>query len=188
MRMWRDTVIDHLRNALKAKVLKSDLSTSHVQRLLATAFYSKKHPRWIISISEIESKSHFLRYAARYVRRPPIAMWRLRNVSRGGVTFMAKDTKEGKMVPTKRPLPAFVRMLAAHVPNRYQHAIRYFGLLAPRSKNKTHAGLFLLLGQKLSPRPGRLSWRDSLIKYFGIDPHLDSHGELMHWVRRVEIA
>jgi hypothetical protein len=184
MRMWRNAVIDHLKRALKASVLKTHLSLPQVHRLLATAYHSAKHPRWNIFIGEIESKFHFLRYAARYVRRPPIAMWRLKKVDGKEVTFVAKDTKAKKMSPTKRPLSVFVRMLAAHVPEGYQHAIRYFGLLAPRTKNKTYAGLFLLLGQKHQPRPVRLSWRDSLLKYFGVDPLLDGHGQEMRWVRR----
>ena len=184
MRMWRDAVIHHLKRALKANVLKTDLSVPQVQRLLATAHYSARHPRWNIFIGEIESKSHFLLYAARYVRRPPIAKWRLKKVDCREVCFVAKDTKAKEMIPTKRPLSVFIRMLAAHVPERYKHAIRYFGLLAPRAKNKTYSGLFLLLGQKRQPRPVRLSWRDSLLKYFGVDPLLDSRGQEMRWARR----
>jgi len=183
MRMWRVAVIDHLKRALKANVLKSELSVPQVQRLLGTAYYSAKHPRWNIFIGEIESKSHFLKYAARYVRRPPIAMWRLKKVDCREVCFVAKDTKAKEMILTKRPLSEFVRLLAAHVPQRFEHAIRYFGLLAPRAKNKTNAGLFLLLGQKRPPRPMQITWRDSLLKHFGVDPRLDSRGQEMRWVR-----
>ena len=184
MRSWRSSVIGHLRRALRAGVLRSDLCTAEMESLLATAYYSPKHPVWNIFISEMESKSHFLRYAARYVRRPPIAMWRIKKVGGGQVTFMGKDAKTRKMIPVKRSLSDFVRMLAAHVPERYQHASRYFGLLAPRAKNKTNAGLFLLLGQRRQPRPAWIPWRDSILKYFCIDPLLDTHGQEMHWVRR----
>ena len=31
----------------------------------------------------------------------------------------------------------FVALLGEHVPDRYRHAVRYFGLLAPRSKRRT---------------------------------------------------
>ena len=182
MRMWRYAVINHLRGALKAQVLQSDLGMQELQRLLTTAY--ERHPRWIIYLDKIVSKSHFLRYAARYVRRPPIANWRLLEVTGREVKFVAKDTKAGRLVPTRCRLPEFARLLAAHVPDHYRQAIRYFGLLAPRAKGQTFAALFVLLGETKRPRPQRLSWRSSILKYFGHDPLIDSHGQTMHWVRR----
>ena len=182
MRMWRYAVITHLRGALKAQVLKSDLGMQELQRILMMAY--ERHPRWIIFLDRIASKSHFLRYAARYIRRPPIASWRLLKVTDREVEFVAKDTKAKMLVPTRCRLPEFVGLLAQHVPDRYRHAIRYFGLLAPRTKRRTHAALFALLGQRMSPRPRRLNWRNSLRKYFGVDPLIDSRGQPMHWVRR----
>jgi hypothetical protein len=40
----------------------------------------------------------------------------------------------------------WMRVLAAHVPDHYGHAMRRFGLLAPRTQRATSAALFLLLG------------------------------------------
>ena len=40
----------------------------------------------------------------------------------------------------------------------------------------------------LWPRPARLSWRSSLLKYFGVDPLIDSRGDEMHWVRRESVV
>jgi hypothetical protein len=184
MRMWRYAVIAHLRSALGAGVLRSDLSTQALQRLLSTAYQNERHPRWIIFLHKVASKSHFLRYAARYVRRPPIASWRLLKVTDREVVFVAKDTKAGREVPTRCLLSEFVRLLAQHVPELYRHAIRYFGLLAPSAKGNKWAGLFVALGQKMKTPPPRLSWRDSLKRYFGFDPLIDSRGQEMHWVRR----
>jgi Putative transposase/Transposase zinc-binding domain len=182
MRMWRYAIIDHLRRAAKANVLKSDLGTQKLQRTLTTAY--EKHPSWIIFLDQITSKSHFLRYAARYVRRPPIASWRLLGVTDQEVEFVAKDTKAKRLVPTRCEIAEFVRRLAPHVQDKYRHAIRYFGLLAPRTRGQTQAALFALLGQRRPPRPQRLSWRESLRKYFGVDPLIDSHGQTMRLVRR----
>ncbi len=188
MRMWRYAVITHLRNALRAGVLKSDLSTEELWRLLSIAYEHERHPEWIIFLHEIVSKCHFLKYAARYVRRPPIASWRLLKVTDKEVEFVAKHTKGKRLVPTRRPLPEFLRLLAQHVPDHYRHAIRYFGPLAPRAKGQVYAALFLLLGQTKRPRPERLSWRDALLKYFGFDPLIDSFGQTMHWIRRERTA
>jgi len=82
----------------------------------------------------------------------------------------------------------FVDALAAHVPERYRHAMRRFGLLAPPTQHTASAAMFLLLGQKKRPRPPRLSWRNSLRKYFGVDPLVDSSGHCMHRVGRLSPA
>jgi hypothetical protein len=177
-------VITHLRNALKAGVLKSDKSTEELRRLLSIAYTHERHPRWIVFLDEIVSKAHFLKYATRYVRRPPIASWRLLKVTDQEVEFLAKDTKTKKLVPTRCQLPEFIRLLAPHAPDHYKHAIRYFGFLSPRAKGRVYAALFVLLGQTRRPRPERLSWRDSLLKDFGVDPLRDSLGQPMHWIRR----
>jgi hypothetical protein len=79
----------------------------------------------------------------------------------------------------------FVALLSQHVLDRYQDSMRYFGLLAPRTKPTTSATVFLLLGQKQRARPRRLSWRSSLLRDFQVDPLCDSHGQMMSWVRRI---
>lgn len=183
MRMWRYAVITHLRSALKVNILKSERNTQDLRLLFSTAYFSEKHPYWIAHLDQITSKAHFLRYAARYVRRPPIAKWRIRGLVRGEVEFFARDRKNKRLVRTARPMAEFVRLLASHVPNRYKHAIRYFGLLAPRTKAKNQLALFLLLNQERRPRPRRLSWRSSILKYFGFDPMIDRFGNEMHWKR-----
>jgi len=135
--------------------------------------------KWIIFIDKIASKTHFLLYAARYVRRPPLASWRLLEVTDREVVFVAKDTKTKRLVPTSCQLSDFVLLLAPHVPDSYRHSVRYFGLLSPRARGRMQAALFALLGQCIRPRPQRLSWRDSLRKYFGVDPLVDSYGQTM---------
>lgn len=182
MKMWRYAVVEHLRRALKAGVLRSPLSMHGTQRLLSTAYCSEKHPRWVVLWDNIVSKSHFIGYAARYVRRPPIARWRILKVVDGRVQFVAKDTKNETTVRTWCTLDSFVRLLAMHVPDHYRHGVRYFGILSPRGRNKIYAGLFLRLGQQMRPRPQRLTWRESLKKFFGFDPMIDSIGQEMHWI------
>ena len=81
MRGWRHAVIDHLHRALKAGVLRSNLTAKDLSKILSVAYQHPRHPKWIIFLDRIASKSHFLRYAARYVRRPRLpggACWRLR--------------------------------------------------------------------------------------------------------------
>ncbi len=177
MHLWRYAVITHLREALKANVLKSDFATSALKAEL-TAQYERW---WNIDIARFQSKIQFLRYAGRYVRRPPIAQRRFLKITDKEVEFWTKDLRQQRRVTTHYSMEEFVALLAEHVPDRYHHAVRHFGLLAPRSRGKL-AAVFALLGQKRRPRPRRLSWRDSLRKCFNVDPLLDSAGYVMQWV------
>jgi hypothetical protein len=55
----------------------------------------------------------------------------------------------------------------------------------PPGPNASFASaLFTILSQARLPRPARLSWRRSRIKYFGINPMIDNRGQEMHRVRR----
>jgi putative transposase/transposase-like zinc-binding protein len=179
MHLWRYAVITYLRQAITQEVLASQACPEALRATLTTQY----ERRWNIYISRLESKEHFLRYAGRYVRRPPIAQHRFVNITDREVQFRTKDLKLKRVVTTRYSTEEFVATLAEHVPDRCSHAIRNFGLLAPRSKARTHAALFALLGQK-RVRPQRMSWASSLRKYFNIDPLVDSRGQPMYWVGR----
>jgi hypothetical protein len=178
MSMWRYAVITLLRQALKADLLASNLTEHQLKKLLATQY----ERRWIVYYDPSMSKQRFLGYAARYVRRPPIAQRRLITVDDDGVRFVAKQRKRPTVILYSAG--QFMERLAEHVPDRYRHSIRYFGLLGPRAKHQNRAAVFALLGQEARPRPHRLGWRQSRIKYFGNDPLLDRGGSLMTWLRR----
>ena len=98
---------------------------------------------------------------------------------------MTKDRSTGQAVETTYTPAAFLATLADHIPDRYRHNIRYFGLLAPRVKSDTHDAVFALVGQERLGKPPQLRWAASLKKSFGIDPLLDRDGQRMHWDRRI---
>jgi hypothetical protein len=182
MHMWRFAVITYLRAALEAKVLTSDLSHQKLRARL-----KKQYERWwSIDIDHFASKEHFLRYAGRYVRRPPIAQYRFIKITDREVRLWTKDKIQRRRVNISYTPEEFVATLAEHVPDRYQHAIRYFGLLAPRAKARTSGAVFALLGQQRRPRPRRLGWAFSLRRDFGVDPLIDRRGKPMRWVGRLK--
>ena len=80
------------------------------------------------------------------------------------------------------------REFLRHVPDRYRHNVRYFGLRAPRVKCQTHDAVFALLGQERLGKPRRLRWATSMQKCFGVDPLVDRNGRRMRWARRVPPA
>ena len=76
-----------LRAALTKGLLASDTSTEKLRVLLKTQY----ERWWNLYVDPIRSKWHFLRYVARYVRRPPIAQHRFTKITDGEVEFLTKD-------------------------------------------------------------------------------------------------
>jgi hypothetical protein len=101
------------------------------------------------------------------------------------VEYLAKDTRNDRFQTLRFSTERFLHILKLHVPDAGRHGMRYFGLLAPRSITRTLAAVFMLLGQKRRPKPGRLDWASLRLKCFGKDPLVDDRGERMHWVGRL---
>ena len=181
MPMWRYAVITYLRAAARAGLIATDLSGGSLQELLTTQY----ERWWNIDIKRFRGKKQFLAYAGRYARRPPIAQHRFRGIDRQQIRFLTKDTRSGRIVESAYSPAEFLAVLADHIPDRYRHNIRYFGLLAPRVKGRTHDAVFAMLGQDRLRKPPRLRWAASLKKCFGVDPLMDSEGARMRWVRRL---
>ncbi|HKV91256.1 MAG TPA: transposase [Candidatus Angelobacter sp.] len=177
MKLWRHGIVTYLRLALAAGILKSDLNSWELRELLA----DKYEVGWHVDMQERISKRHFLGYAARYIRRPPIAQHRFQEIT-PVVKFWTKDTATKETVLDELPKEQFIQMLADQVPDKYVHSIRYYGLLAPRSRNRIFAIMFKLLGQTRRPRPHRLPWAEMIQKYFGKNPLIDSSGQSMKYV------
>ena len=181
MPLWRYAVITLLREAATRGVLETD-HTPHALRALLQAQVARW---WNIDVQRFRSTRQFLAYAARYARRPPIAQRRFRATGPDDVRFLTKDTRTKRTVQTRYTPAEFLALLGHHVPDRYRHGVRLFGLLAPRLKHQTHAAIFDLLGQERLAKPPPLRWASSLRRSFGVDPLVDRDGHPMHWVRRV---
>lgn len=178
MKLWRHGVITYLRLALQARILKSNL---HNLDLLAL-FAQKYEVDWNVDLQPDISKRHFLGYAARYIRRPPIAQHRFREVSGALIKFVTKDTMTKETMLDEVPKEQFIRMLADQVPDKCRHSVRYYGLLAPRSRSRLFTVLYKSLGQERLPLPRRLSWAHLIQKSFGRNPLIDKNGQCMHFV------
>jgi hypothetical protein len=143
---------------------------------------------WSIKIQSFEDKWHFLQYAGRYVRRPPIAQRRITWIGEQTVRFWYKDKKLRRRAEVQCSLEEFLDRWIQHIPEHYQHAVRSFGLFAPRALAQTSAAIFAILGQERRPRPKPRSWADSVKRDFGRDPLLDHKGNRMKWTRRLAPA
>jgi Putative transposase/Transposase zinc-binding domain len=184
MAAWRSVVTYYLRLALRTGLIKSSRRSDRTALILDQQYKRE----WVVYISHIHSKAHFLRYSGRYIRRPPLAQYRIVDVNSDKVAFRYKHRREIggqryiRIAIAEMNLKTFMTRLSTHVPDRYVHAIRYFGLLSPILKSRLSAVIFDRIGQKPRPKPKRLNWRESIVREFGVDPLIDSRGNQMHWV------
>src|SRR6185437_2558937 len=176
MYWWRFAVVRYL-----AEVLGADIENTGA---LDETLKQQSKRAWNIHIKRFSSKSHFLRYAGRYLRRPPIAEHRIISVTNHQVEFWANDLKLKAWVRIKVSLEEFLALLIQHVPDRYVNGIRYFGLLSPAGRHQLSTVLFALLGQTQRPRSKRVSFEKLIVRNFGYSPFIDSHGQRMRWVGR----
>jgi hypothetical protein len=181
MDSWRRAVIALLRAALRAGQLQTAMTFEQMEALLT----QQERRWWSVNIQTFKSKGHFLKYAGRYLRRPPIAQRRITQIGKRTITFWVKDKKQHRRIYVQCSLGEFIDRWAQHIPERYQHAVRAFGLFAPRALAQSSAAIFAILGQEERPRPKPRRWADSLKRDFGRDPLLDSTGKRMKWVRRL---
>ena len=130
---------------------------------------------WRVKIQSFNSIEHFLQYAGRYARRPPIAQRRIVKIEKGSITFWAKDKKLKRVVAIQRSPEEFIDLWVQHLLKHYQHTVRYFGLFAPRSINRFFDAIFNAIGQKRQPRPMPLRWADSRMQLSGRNPLLDQN-------------
>jgi hypothetical protein len=181
MRRWRYALLDYL-----TMVLESGQISFHLSRPELTKLFEEHRDRWwSAKVDYFNSKGAFLRYISRYLRRPPLAEYRLFSSGNSHeVSFLTKDKKLGQTTTTCTT-QEFIARLAEQVPDRYWHGVRYFGLLAPQSTGKSYEVFLALLGQRKPPRPKRIRWATSIQKTFGQDPLLDSEGQRMYWAGRV---
>jgi putative transposase/transposase-like zinc-binding protein len=180
MRAWRYAVIAFLAEASKRNMLRSSLSGEELLTMFATHYKRS----WNIFISRRGPKAYRLKHDGRYIRRPPIAQHRVTRIGNHQVEYLAKDTRNRQFVSKRYTNEEFVDILVQHFPGHGRHAMRYFGLLSPRSKARVWAGIFVLLNQRKRQHPPRLGWRWLRLKTFGTDPLQDSLGRPMHWVGR----
>jgi hypothetical protein len=181
MELWRFAVTSYLWKAHRDGLLQQ----SSLPEEFNDVILKQVRRDWNIHITRSMSKMHFLKYAGRYIRRLPISQKNILEVSDREVVYMVKDTRRKTYVEARSTPAEFVAILAQHVLDRYQHSMRYFGLLAPRTKRLTSAGVLVLLGQVPRPKPRRPRWADEIKKRFGVDPLMDDFGNRMHWVGRV---
>ena len=152
MRWWRRGVILLLRTALHSGKLRTSMTKEGVESLLA----KKEAVWWSVKVQLFRDREHFLSYCGRYVRRPPIARWRVQAIRDGEVQFLHKNKRSNRWETARCSIKEFIVRWSQHIPQRYSHAMRNFGLFAPRSSAQTSRAVFAILGQMPKSLPSHL--------------------------------
>lgn len=184
MRAWRFAVIAFLAEALNKGMFGRFLFGKD----LLDEFKAQHKRPWHVYVSPLMSKSHFVEYAGRYIRRPPIARSRLTVLSDRKVEYNAHDTRNDTYRSLRFSTEKFLHVLMPHVPDARRHRMRYFDLSSPRSTARTSVAVFTLLKQKKQSKPPTLDYSTLSLKSFGNDPLVDSKGERMQRVGQLSPA
>src|SRR5215467_3616551 len=72
MRLWRSSVLELIRSALRSGSLTTDMTFSEMEALLI-----KQERWWSVKPQWLDSVEHFFQYGGRYTRRPVIAQRRI---------------------------------------------------------------------------------------------------------------
>jgi hypothetical protein len=178
---WQRLVIALLRGALEAGQLKPGMARDEVERLL-----QKEEKRaWYPTHVRADEKGHFLSYGGRYARRPPFAERRVLGIVNGRVGFWYMDKKTHRRETLWCTVEEFIDRWAQHISQRYHHAVRYFGLFAPRCWAEIGTAVFTIRGAKRRPRPKRLPWVVAVQQLGGPNPLVDYKGQPMKFVRHL---
>jgi transposase len=89
------------------------------------------------------------------------------------VQFSAKDKYSGKRIQIRCSVEKLIDLWAQHILKRYRHAVRYFGLFAPRTVNQMFDRIFDAIGYKRQPGPTPPRWAESIKEMTGRDPRLE---------------
>lgn len=181
MLAWRFALLACLDAAIAANVLNSQLNLDE----LAGVLREESQRNWITFVGRSVSKQKVMDHVGRYIRKPPIAQYRLTRPTNEEVEYVVKDTRNKCLTPVRYTNQEFLSLLMPHVSDRYCNSMRYFGLLAPRSKNLLPV-VFDLLQQKMSPKPRRLGYALDYLRTFGTNPLIGRDGSLLEWVGRLE--
>ncbi len=181
MLAWRFALLAYLDAAIEANLLNSELSGAE----LALVLEIEAQRNWNIFVGRKFSKESLIAHIGRYIRKPPIAQYRLSRLSAEEVQYDVKDTRNKCLKEVKYTNREFLALLLPHVADRYCNSMHYFGLLSPRSRRLLPV-VFDLLQQQMNPKPARLGYALDLYRTFGTNPLIGRDGSLLERIGRLD--
>jgi len=160
-----------LLNEMKDKILeladtdryKEKLKPFTNKKFIYNFFKDLYRINWYTHLShEKVDMDHTVGYIGRYSRRPVISEAKILNYDKAKETITIEYQDHRDTTPTIWTLSVykFIRLLVQHIPNKYFHQIRHYGLVANRISSKYKIILNKLFG-KAKQLLKKLLWRQS---------------------------
>jgi len=185
---WKVKLLNYLKEAISDiletafavsdEVLLTKLKPFTNTNVLNTFFADLYQIDWYTHLSQEKiDMDHTVGYIGRYSRRPVVSETKILDYNKdkgkefGTVTFEYQDHKEN--TPTKWTLYVykFMKLLIQHIPQKYFHQIRHYGLVANSISKKFKPILTKLFG-RAKQMLKKLLWRQRQEKHTGKDPLL----------------
>jgi hypothetical protein len=155
-RLFRGKFLAYLAEAARAGTLRFAGATTPLATLsgLAAFLRQQRTKEWVVyTKAPFGSPQQVLKYLARYTHRVAISDRRIRDIQDTGVTFSYRDNASASQRVMTLPGVEFLRRFLLHVLPTHFTRIRYYGLLASRSRAKNIARCRELLAADTSTTP-----------------------------------
>jgi hypothetical protein len=135
---------------------------SHIYKNCQNGFY-------VYAKSSLSTAKNAIKYIGRYLGRPVIAMSRIDDYDGSFVSFHYQKHEDNSKVSETVSAVDFIKRLIIHIPEKYFHMMRYYGLYARISKD------FSKHFFRINPNSKNVykifsTWRFQLQMAFSVDP------------------
>jgi len=171
MPIWRYGVISLLRKAFASLILPDALK-ARCPDLARFNHWLDSHYRksWIVHFSpKTANHKRNIEYLGRYLKRPPLSMSRIHQISTDNVCFNHLDHTSGHHTQSEFPIQEFLHRFLQHIPDHHQRRIRYYGLLCSRLRSTLLPKLYAIINHHPKD-PQTVLWPSLHLKTFGSNP------------------
>jgi hypothetical protein len=126
--------------------------------------------QWYVNIGRsLKDASFAIAYVTRYTKKPVIAQSRIKRFENNEVTFEYKDHATNSYKLSTMHALDFIKAFVKHIPDRYFHQLRYYGLFANKIKSEMIEKALVLLGKTLPHYTPAKTFQQRFVAAFGFD-------------------
>lgn len=176
-KQWQTVVLKLIRRHLSEEEKKK------VQARLQKAYTENGEGFYVHAPKQRGQVRQQLRYIGRYIRRPAIAVHRIKEYDGAYVVFSYHDKTSGQEKTERVTVEVFITRLIRHIPDEQFKTIRYYGIYSRRTKGMSKR--FIRAWQEVSRKwvvrmervRERRNWRERVKQTRGVDPLVCSRCE-----------
>lgn len=160
MPMWRYAVIKLIREIIDDGYDKISKDLTRIQ-------YERP---WVVHFDKpTEHFEHTITYIGRYIKKPPIAMSKIKEYDGNTIKFRFLNHRNNKHQDLELTMDEFIERFIQHIPEKGFRMIRYYGFLANAVRGKLLPKIYKLLGHKPKVKVD-ISYQQMSLLSFNVDP------------------